>query len=432
MLDPKISTPAPQHFGPAGASLLEHYRYMSGLVDALINLRPLVSCIRTPVVIPRSGVKGAIAQDRLQALLSAVCAALGMIAPLLQEIDDELMSLSEYVIHQRLDELLAGIEEPALRASAGFDALLEQIPLYVREYEAAVHYEAIMVGRLLSSDGTPLTTYRSVGAREHTVVMVLPCAMPFQIARTWFAFLSQFYNVITWETRRILDGGSGDEPDPRLDLDAQSDDLLSVIRQHCTVPPHVMGICGGAVVAINAAQRAQARFAGLSLWYGDYNFNEPSLQTDYQKNLRWMMETAAAGRDSAQIVFDLFNDKAMLKSLHVRYATSILCPYADVDNLQRYALLNGAIMSADIAEIATRLPMFISVISSESDQTAHPGGSRRLAELLASSELHMEREGDHLSFFDARPNNRMIALACIRKSFPVHGTDISNVEHYVA
>src|SRR6201999_2064130 len=140
----------------------------------------------------------------------------------------------------------------------------------------------------------------------------------------------------------------------------QSDDLQAVIQRYCPEPPHVMGICGGAVVALNAARRPGLNLAGLSLWYGDYNFADPALQTDYQRNLQWMMETAATGLESAQLVHDLFNDKAMLKSLNKRHAAAILCPYADVDNLRRYALLNGAIMAADVAALAREVAMPVS------------------------------------------------------------------------
>ncbi len=415
MLDLDIDTPAGTRPPPAGDDLAERYRSMRGLVDAIADLRPLISSIRKPVVFKHLGAAAAIGQDHLQAILSSIFVALDLIAPVVRSTDDEELSLWDHIITERLEGAVADLPAAGLDGPLDFAGSLERLPAYVRQYVNEVYYHGVSVETLPALDGAPLTTFRS-GGKKHTVVMVLPCATPFQIARSWFSFLSQHYNVVTWETRKVV-SGDPEQSARGTYLELQSDDLQAVIQRYCPEPPHVMGICGGAVVALNAAQRPAVRLAGLSLWYGDYNFDDPSLQTDYQKNLRWMMETASAGRESAQLIYDLFNDKAMLKSLNKRYAASILCPYADVDDLWRYAVLNGAIMSADVAEIATRLPMPISVFSSENDQTAHPGGSKKLAALLANGRLHLEQEGDHLCFFGAEQHTTAIALACIQDSF---------------
>lgn len=414
MRDPDIDAPASTHLPRAGENLLERYRSMTGLVAALADLRPLLAAIRRPVVITPPGAGIPPGADRLQVILSAMFAALGLAAPVVRAAADDELSLPECVINEQLRAALDGIPQ------GGFDRLCEvdevaRLPAYVRQYLDEVYHDGVVVDALESLDSAPLTTYRSVG-KPHSVVLALPCGAPVQMARAWLAFLRRSYNVVTWETRSVVrHAGAGDW---RAYLDAQSDDLQAVIQRYCPEPPHVMGICGGAVVALNAARRPGLRLAGMSLWYGDYNFDDPSLQTDYQRNLQWMMETAGGGRESAQVVHDLFNDKAMLKSLNKRHAAAILCPYADVDSLWRYALLNGAIMAADVAAIAAELAMSISVISSENDRTAHPGGSRRLAELLVNSRLYMEQDGDHLCFFEARSHTRAIALECIDGSFP--------------
>jgi pimeloyl-ACP methyl ester carboxylesterase len=428
MRDPDIDAPASTHLPRAGGDLLERYRSMTGLVAALADLRPLLAAIRRPVVITPPGAGIAPGADRLQVILSAMFAAVGLAPPVVRAADDDELSLSECVINERLREALDGIPQ------GGFDGLREvddvaRLPAYVRQYLDEVYHDGVVIDALDSLDGAPLTTYRSVG-KQHSVVLALPCGAPFQMARAWVAFLRRSYNVVTWETRSVAHRGGAGADDWRAYLDAQSDDLQAVVQRYCPEPPHVMGICGGAVVALNAARRKGLRLAGMSLWYGDYNFNDSSLQTDYQRNLQWMMETAGGGRESAQIVHDLFNDKAMLKSLNKRHAAAILCPYADVDSLWRYALLNGAIMAADVAAIAAELAMFISVISSENDRTAHPGGSRRLAELLVNSRLYMEQDGDHLSFFEAGPHTRAIALECIHGSFPARDAARTEVDEY--
>jgi pimeloyl-ACP methyl ester carboxylesterase len=418
---PDLRAPAPASH--ADGDLLARFRSLAGLAAELAELRPLLAAIQRPVVIASRGTGPAPGAARSQVVLAAMFAALDLAAPIVRAADDDELSLAECVINERLREALDGLPHGALERLGADD--LARLPAYVARYVADVYHAGLLVDTLDALDGAPLATYRSTG-KPRSVVLVLPCGSPVQMARAWLAVLRESYNVVTWETRRVVrDAAPGDW---RAYLDTQSDDLQAVVQRYCPEPPHVMGICGGAVVALNAARRPGLKLAGLSLWYGDYNFADPALQTDYQRNLQWMMETAAGGLESAQLVHDLFNDKAMLKSLNKRHAAAILCPYADVDSLRRYALLNGAIMAADVAALAREVAMPVSVISSERDRTAHPGGSRRLAEQLAHGRLYMEQDGDHLSFFEARPDTRAIALECIHGSPPARGLAGSEVE----
>lgn len=388
---------------------------MNILAQSLLDFGPLISCIEKPVTLRRAAWSGH--ARAAEVALPALFSALSLPAPVFKEVEEGDLSLCELVINHRLAQLAGSLDGAGLQALVEGDGFLQHLPGFVRQYQDDVYYAGILRERVMSADGIALTTYRSVGNKAHTVVLVLPCAMSFAIARKWFTCLSEHYNVITWETRCAFGMPAHAQAPVALGLDAQSGDLLSVIGHHCDRPPHVMGICGGAVVALNAAQHHAAAFAGLSLWYGDYNFAQFSLLTAYQTNLRWLLVTAGADLDAAETVFDLCNDHAMLKTLNQEYAPSIMCPYAGVASLHRYAILNGSIMLADVAGMAARVPMHVAVISSEGDQTAHPEGSRKLAELLADCRLHMEREGDHLSFFDAGVRNQEIALECIAGSW---------------
>lgn len=381
---------------------------LDDLAAVLADLRPLIAAFGKPVAIRAA--RSALDTDQLQRMLAAMFRALDLAEPVVRAADDDRLSLIECVVNDRLHDVLDAMAGNLVGHAVG------DLAAYMTRYLAEVYYEGIAIETLRSLDGTSLTTYRSTGHRQ-SVLMVLPCGSPFQMARGWVAFLRRSFNVITWESRAVIDR-PGDLPaTPQTYLDMQSDDLQAVLDHYCPEPPHVMGICGGAIVALNAARQSKLRLAGLSLWYGDYNFNDPQLQTDYQRNLLWMLEMAASGDDSARMVYDLFHNKAMLKSLNKRHAATILQPYADVTSLQRYARLNGAIMSADVARLAAALPMVVSVVSGESDHIAHPGGSRKLATLLAHCRLYMEPDGDHLAFFEARERTREIALECIRSSF---------------
>ncbi|GAB2872494.1 hypothetical protein GCM10027277_47230 [Pseudoduganella ginsengisoli] len=395
---------------------MQRYQALHAVLELVLDFSTLIGNLRQPVVLDSAAFSPAHAGP-VQDVLASIFRTLELAAPEFRPLAGGAATLCAAALDQHFAALLTPAWSGAVAACCADPSYLAGIPEYVRQYCHDVYYAGITIERIAMADGARLTCYRSTRRAAPDVVVVLPCAMPYPMARAWLSHLGGRYNVLAWETRGASEASQRGAATMALGLAEQADDLLYMARHYCGSRPHVMGICGGAVVAMEAARRQPDAFAGLSLWHGDYNFGADALQTPYQENLRWMLDTALAGRDSAEGVHGLFNDPGMLKNLNPRHLPSVLCPYATVDSLHRYALLNGSVMAADVAGIARQLPMAVSVISSTGDQTAHPDGSRRLAEVLPDCKLYMEPGGDHLSLFDAHARYREIAALCIGSGF---------------
>jgi 3-oxoadipate enol-lactonase len=260
-------------------------------------------------------------------------------------------------------------------------------------FEAFCHKETIT-----SYDGMPLSVY-TVGRGDDAVVVIPACGMPAPLAESWIRFLAHDRRVLTWESRGLF-GAIDQHGDYAADIAAQSADLFAVM-DHCAVSEaHVLGLCGGAVIALAAAAGRPERISSLSLWHGAYGFASGSPATTHQHGIVELMGMAARSRSAAAAIHDAYCQVA-LKSTPADVAHFVLYPYASPELFYRYCRLNTGITGTDVEQYLAQVRQPTLVVTSEDDQTAHPDGSKRVAARLANASLRVRATGDHISLFDA-------------------------------
>ncbi|KVT05631.1 alpha/beta fold hydrolase [Burkholderia ubonensis] len=224
-----------------------------------------------------------------------------------------------------------------------------------------------------------------------------------------FDALAERHFVLTWETRAMF--GACDAFDAaRTDIDAQVDDLFAVMDRFGVDRAHLMGICGGAVVALQAALAQPARAVSLNLWYGDYNLSDDALRTMHQRNYAWLMEAAAQGRDVAQDLQRRFADPSTLATVPAEIAHAALYPYANAELMYRYAKLSDALNKVDALALLPRVSVPTMVVAGDDDEIAHCGGSVFAAGRIPGARLEVEVGGSHPKLFRASPVSAARAL----------------------
>ncbi|MFC8870540.1 alpha/beta fold hydrolase [Streptomyces sp. NPDC057148] len=243
--------------------------------------------------------------------------------------------------------------------------------------------------------------------------------MPAEICEPWLRFLARDHHVLTWESRGLF-GALG----PPRDFDGtghevrdQIADLVTVMDHHGVASAHVMGLCGGAVVALGAAAGHPERVHSLSLWHGDYELGPTVPKTDHQRNLQALMGMAAEDRASAASINSALLQTA-LSTAPPDLAHLVLRPYADPELFYRYCVLNGALMTADVSGLLDAVGQPALVVTSEDDHTAHPEGSRVVAARLADATLRVQPHGDHLSLFGAGAALEELAAGFLARHAP--------------
>lgn len=254
--------------------------------------------------------------------------------------------------------------------------------------------------------GTALRCYAAGSATAPAVLVVAPCGMPVELIAPWLTALSQRYRVLTWETgglfgpatdRAALDD-SYLEGSPRERVQAQSADALAVLEHFGVTQAHVIGLCGGAVLALATAADRPDLVRSVSLWHADFLLRGPGCRTQHQANLSAVLDIGARSEAAASSVYDVLT-RSLLDSVPADLAHLVLHPYATPQMLYRYCRINGAIMSLDAGELVSDVAQPVLVVTSEDDRTAHPNASREVARLLAHGELVVRPHGDHIALF---------------------------------
>ncbi|MEU2794008.1 alpha/beta fold hydrolase [Streptomyces sp. NPDC007100] len=370
------------------------------LAAALTDLEPLLGAVTEPLrVAPPPGLAPG-ARSAFLATVDALTAELGVPRLTPAAPDDELWSV-ELAVSAHLSRAL---ETASPVAALGADP-------EAADPEAAGRAVAVAragpPGRpvaLRSHDGAPLRGYQA-GAPDLPAVVVVPAVgMPVGLAAPWLRALAGVRHVVTWESRGMFAGADapGLFPMNRYDLAAQAADVVAVLDGFGIEEAHVMGLCGGAAIAL-AAAAASPRVASLSLWHGDYELGGDAAKTPHQRDVQNLLAMAGRSPRNALGLHRMMRRPQALDALRADIAHHLLHPYASAALMHRYGQLNGEIMTTDCRPLLEEVRQPTLVVSSDQDTTAHPEGSVHVARHLSCSTLRMMPHGNHLTAFDAAP-----------------------------
>lgn len=380
------------------------------LTRAVLSVRPLVDVLEHPVfVAPVAGGGLFSAEDEvaLERLLNRVASCCG--APefgVLEASPDAELTVFERIVSNRLCD--CGPYQAAFRQAAldlpAVDTIIQST--IRQDFEHKFNSTEIR-----SFDGAILKAYAAGNPGKPAFIIISACGIPAKLCESWINFFAKDHFVLTWETRGLF-GELEDVDSLRWDTSAQAKDLFTVMDHYGVKAGHVMGLCGGAVLALMGAHDSPERISSMSLWYGDFELGPAVPKTMYQQNLKDVMLMSGIGRSRAAATHELFCG-AMIKNMRADLAHLIIYPYATPELLFRYGKLNGSIMSTNVEPLLGTTLQRTIVVTSQDDSTAHPAGSRHVASLLPHAMLHVEPHGDHLSFYEATPDLTELALRFI-------------------
>lgn len=251
-------------------------------------------------------------------------------------------------------------------------------------------------------DGTVITAVQA-GPRDAPAVLIsAPCALSYRLSLPWLRALGGSYRCVIMQTRgtgeRIDDGEDFDRRG--YDLRHQVADLVAVTEQLDLGPVHIMGLCGGAAVALAATADRPDLVSSVSLWHADLELGGDAEKTDHQVNLRALLDLGGESRATAAWLRAKLTSGPMT-GVPERIGPLVVRPYATTELFYRYAKLTAATMHWDSRPSAAKVRQPCLVVTSADDDTAHPAGSRRLAEIVPGARLAVVEHGTHLDAFRA-------------------------------
>lgn len=369
---------------------LEAKQAIADLTEAVLSLRPLTGRLAQPVPVRalRSGIRPVL--DRVGSRLGAPA-----LTPAGRSADATEAAFIG-VVSDRLD--LAALPPTLDQVPRGQLPEVDRVVDVAVEHDFDTFCEAVTVR---GTDGTRFPAYAAGPRDAPGLVIASACGMPARLAERWMRHFAADHRVLTWESRGLF--GDVEDFDGDVGVAAQADDLIAVMDHFEIRTSHVAGLCGGAVIAVEAAARNPARIRSLSLWHGDYDLGPDAPKTDHQRNLQALMGMATGSRISAAGIHAVLC-QAMLDAAPPDLAHLVLYPYATAELLFRYCQLNGAIMGVDLRARLAEVSQPAVVVTSADDRTAHPDGSRLAARLMPAATLVVKPHGDHLSVFRGSPD----------------------------
>jgi 3-oxoadipate enol-lactonase len=376
---------------------------VSRLTASVLAVKPLVEGGATPIRVVRPAGVPEELWPRLDRLLGRVARHAG-VTGLVPAGDVALADLQvfERVVSDRL--ALAGLADACL-------ALPDDLPPEVDEVVVAAVADGFdaFFGKdiITAADGVPLNVF-AAGPDREAVVLIPACGMPAALTESWMRHMAGDRRLLAWESRGMF-GAGGRHEGHAVDVAAQAADLFAVMDHYGVATAHVVGLCGGAVIALAAAAGQPDRISSLSLWHGAYTIGTDGPRTRHQHDLIELMALAAHSRTAARSVQTAFCHLT-LTSTPAELAHLVLYPFASPDLFFRYCRLNGRLATTDVEPYLPRVRQPVLVVTSEDDHTAHPQGSRRVAEGLPNARLRIEPHGDHASLFRANAALMQVAV----------------------
>jgi 3-oxoadipate enol-lactonase len=242
----------------------------------------------------------------------------------------------------------------------------------------------------------------AVGEGDSPVVVFGAPGLPLELTGAWLRALGSRFPVASWETRGLFGWHSAADVDGRLwdlGVTAQVGDAIAVLDFLGWARASVMGLCGGAAVALALAASHPDRVSAVSLWLGDYETGSPEAKSDHQRNLHAVMDMAVAGSIGIERLHEMILTSTSGLSAP-DLAPLALYPYASPDLFLKYCLMNSGVMGMDCRPLLPRVKAPAQVVASTSDSTVHPAGSVRVAEGLGIPVTEVSGH-DHLGIFRA-------------------------------
>ncbi len=256
--------------------------------------------------------------------------------------------------------------------------------------------------RIPSFDGRPLNVFHTQARADRPdLVLVLPFGVRHQIAERLYPVLAADFNVITWESRFVLDLDA-DANDAAIEAATHARDMAHVIAQSRAwrpdAPAHVdvVGYCSGAGVAMLAAARNARRIRRLALVSGEYML-PPTLcrQSAFQREVDLLLPAAASSMERARMLAEKIAAAAGRKAPASEFEAFVSLPFSSAEHLHRYGMNYLAYRSVDFLRIAQEVPQPTLVVAARDDLQVGVDSAYIVSSRLPGARGVKTVDGDH-------------------------------------
>lgn len=254
-----------------------------------------------------------------------------------------------------------------------------------------------------SFDGRSLNVFASAPVADlPDIVLVLPFAVRHDIAQGLYDALADRCNLVTWESRFVLDL-ERDAPATQFEAALHAADLLhvaSTMFDHRRAgdepgrPVDVIGYCSGAGIAMLAASMSARAVRRLALVSGEYALpSHACARTSFQNDVAVILPMAAASLVDAGRLAERIN--AGSRAARSEFHDHVSIPFSSAEHLHRFGLNYVAYDAVDLRRVARSLTQPTVLVSLGEDQQVTSASARLVAAEIPSATVVELPGGDH-------------------------------------
>jgi pimeloyl-ACP methyl ester carboxylesterase len=253
---------------------------------------------------------------------------------------------------------------------------------------------AVRVATVLSRDGVPLKYAYCGTSGRPCIALVMPFGMRLDLADAFIRFYQPHYDVVTWESRLILDSAEREISPEDFALDNHVNDLACVFRACDVTRAFLVGYCSGAGIGLAAANRLPQLFSALILVHGEYVLlGEQTCTTQFAADIDSLLSLAAGSDEGARRVFEKVSSERPAQNTSV--PPGVDTPFTQLPYLRRHALNYVAYKSTDFRRLARSVSHKSLLLTGNRDAQANVESTRRIHGLMRNAAIHVDPNADH-------------------------------------
>lgn len=268
--------------------------------------------------------------------------------------------------------------------------------------------------RSVAADGgaTLTCSHTVLHPGKPTILIVLPFGVPAGAARAAFERFASAFNVVTWESRYILDLSQVFSGTEKLGPDEHVADMMRILGAFQIDRSYLVGYCSGAGISLLAAKKHPEVFTKIVLVNGEYQlFRKGHEATNYQRSIDTFLPEVAKSREQACSIFSTMSDiteasKCKTPSESDRQIDLprnveedlYRYPFSSEEYLYRYAKTYMAYRDFDALGNAAQVTQNALVLAGRRDEQSSLDNSEAVNSILPKSTILVDDQGDHYEF----------------------------------
>ncbi len=249
--------------------------------------------------------------------------------------------------------------------------------------------------KIISHDGFELKySISQIQTEKPWIALIIPFGIKLWMARYFFNFFESQYNIITWESRSILNVSERKVVENEFTLENHIMDLHKVLETCSIKECTLVGYCSGAGIAMAAAARFPQLIDNLILVHGEYTLlNDSNCSTQFALEIDSLLTLAGKDERHLKLVFEKIQGDRLNSNLSRPKGVDLA--FTNINFLRRYAANYLVYKEIDFESLARVITHNTLLMSGDLDVQSNVNSTQKICQFIKNSKSYIDPVADH-------------------------------------